>query len=71
MSRAAEVREERRALQRRRTELRARLETAGGQERQALRLELAGVEEGKRAAKFVSAVCFYLPEGRSVTYLGE
>lgn len=33
--------------------------------------ELAGVEEGKRAAKFVSAVCFYLPEGRSVTYLGE
>ena len=45
MSRAAEVREERRALQRRRTELRARLETAGGQERQALRLELAGVEE--------------------------
>ena len=45
MSRAAEVREERRALQRRRAELRARLETAGGQERQALRLELAGVEE--------------------------
>ncbi len=33
--------------------------------------ELAGVEEGKRAAKFVSAVCFYLPEGRFVTYLGE
>lgn len=33
--------------------------------------ELAGVEEGKRAAKFVSAVCFYLPEGRYVTYLGE
>ena len=33
--------------------------------------ELAGVEEGKRAAKFVSAVCFYLPKGRSVTYLGE
>ena len=33
--------------------------------------ELADVEEGKRAAKFVSAVCFYLPEGRSVTYLGE
>lgn len=33
--------------------------------------ELADVEEGKRAAKFVSAVCFYLPEGRFVTYLGE
>jgi len=33
--------------------------------------ELADVEEGKRAAKFVSAVCFYLPEGRYVTYLGE
>ncbi len=33
--------------------------------------ELAGVEEGKRAAKFVSAVCFYLPESRFVTYLGE
>ena len=33
--------------------------------------ELAGVEEGKRAAKFVSAVCLYLPEGRFVTYLGE
>ena len=33
--------------------------------------ELAGVEESKRAAKFVSAVCFYLPEGRYVTYLGE
>ena len=33
--------------------------------------ELAGVEEGKRAAKFVSAGCFYLPEGRFVTYLGE
>ena len=33
--------------------------------------ELAGVEEGKWAAKFVSAVCFYLPEGRYVTYLGE
>ena len=32
---------------------------------------LADVEEGKRAAKFVSAVCFYLPEGRFVTYLGE
>ena len=33
--------------------------------------ELADVEEGKRAAKFVSAVCFYLPVGRYVTYLGE
>lgn len=33
--------------------------------------ELADVEEGKRVAKFVSAVCFYLPEGRYVTYLGE
>lgn len=33
--------------------------------------ELADVEEGKREAKFVSAVCFYLPEGRYVTYLGE
>ena len=33
--------------------------------------ELADVEEGKRAAKFVSAVCFYLPEGRYATYLGE
>ena len=32
---------------------------------------LADVEEGKRAAKFVSAVCFYLPESRFVTYLGE
>ena len=29
------------------------------------------MEEGKRAAKFVSAVCFYLPEGRYATYLGE
>ena len=33
--------------------------------------ELADVEEGKRAAKFVSAVCFYLPEGRYATYLSE
>ena len=33
--------------------------------------ELAGVEEGKRAAKFGSAFCVYLPKGRSVTYLGE
>ena len=32
---------------------------------------LAGVEEGRRTAKFVSAVCFYLPGGRSLTVLGE
>ncbi len=32
---------------------------------------LAGVEEGKRSAKFVSAVCFCLPEGEHITFLGE
>ena len=32
---------------------------------------LSGVEEGRRTAKFVSAVCFYLPGGRQLTVLGE
>ena len=32
---------------------------------------LSGVEEGGRGAKFVSAVCFYLPGGRQLTVLGE
>ncbi len=32
---------------------------------------LTDVPEGKRGAKFVSAVCFYLPEGQHVVYLGE
>ena len=32
---------------------------------------LSGVEEGSRGAKFVSAVCFYLPGGRQLTVLGE
>ena len=33
--------------------------------------ELAHVPEGERAAKFVSAVCFYLPGGQHITFLGE
>ena len=32
---------------------------------------LSDVEEGRRTAKFVSAVCFYLPSGRQLTVLGE
>ncbi len=32
---------------------------------------LAGVEQGRRTAKFVSAVCLYLPDGRQLTVLGE
>lgn len=32
---------------------------------------LAGVPEAQRGAKFVSAVCFYLPGGRHVTFYGE
>jgi XTP/dITP diphosphohydrolase len=33
--------------------------------------EMAAVPAGRRAAKFVSAVCFMLPDGRSLTCLGE
>ena len=33
--------------------------------------ELAEVPQEKRTAKFVSAVCLYLPSGKQVTYLGE
>lgn len=33
--------------------------------------ELKDVPEGARDAKFVSAVCFYLPGGRHVTFYGE
>lgn len=33
--------------------------------------ELADVPQGQRGAKFVSAVCLYLPNGKQVTYLGE
>ena len=32
---------------------------------------LSGVEASRRTAKFVSAVCFYLPGGRQLTVLGE
>ena len=33
--------------------------------------ELAHVPQQQRQAKFVSAVCLYLPNGKQVTYLGE
>ena len=33
--------------------------------------EMAGVPAGKRGAKFVSAVCLMLPDGRTLTCLGE
>lgn len=32
---------------------------------------LAGVPKDARGAKFVSAVCVYLPDGRSFTFMGE
>lgn len=38
---------------------------------QKLLQELAGVPAGQRAARFVSAVCFMLPDGRALTVMGE
>ena len=42
-----------------------------GANNEKLLAELAAVPEGARGAKFVSAVCLYLPGGRQLTVTGE